>query len=47
MAKLEKTLELLRTLIVSTADNTVQIRKDTLYGIQTCLHNVQENIEFL
>ena len=47
MAKLERILELLRTLIMSTANNTVKINKASLSDIQTCLQYAQEKIEFL
>ena len=47
MAKLERTLELLRTLIMSTANSTVKINKASLSDIQTCLQYAQEKIEFL
>jgi len=40
-------LELLNTLIHSTMANTIMIDKAIVADIQTCLKNVQENIEFL
>lgn len=39
-------LKLLNTLIFSTVDGKVNISKDTLCDIQTCLHNAREKIEF-
>ena len=47
MAKLERILELLRTLIVSTADSAIIINKDIIADIQKCIQNAQEKIEFL
>ena len=47
MAKLERILELLRTLIMSTANSTVKINKSSLSDIQTCLQYAQEKIEIL
>ena len=47
MAKLERILELLRTLIASTADSAIIINKEIIADIQKCMQNAQEKIEFL
>ena len=47
MAKLERILELLRTLIMSTANSKLKINEAFLSEIQTCLKNAQEKIDFL
>jgi len=47
MARISEVLELMKTLIQSTVDDTLQISKGSLSEIQTCLYNAQENIEFL
>ena len=47
MGKLYGVLELLNTLIHSSVENIVNINKDTLCDIQSCLRNAQEKIDFL
>ena len=47
MVKLERILELMRALIISTADNTIKINKTTIAKIKKCLQNSQEKIDFL
>lgn len=44
MSKIERILELLRTVIIFTIDNTVKINKDTIADIQKCIQNAQEKI---
>lgn len=47
MARINNFLELLSTLMLSIVEDTVKVNKDTLFDIQTCLQNAQENIDFL
>ena len=47
MARFDDVLELLNTLIHSTIGGKVNVSKDTLCDIQTCLHDAQEKIDFL
>lgn len=47
MMRLNDLLEFLRTLMLSIIHNNVQIKKDTLSSIETCLQNAQDKIEFL
>ena len=47
MTQIGEILEFLKTLIHSSDHGTVRISKASLVDIRTCLHNVQENIEFL
>lgn len=47
MDRIGVVLELLDTLVHSTMENTIMIDKAIVADIQTCLKNVQENIEFL
>ena len=44
MVIIDNLLELLRTLIVSNAESTIKVSKDTLTDIQTSSQNVQEKI---
>jgi len=47
MARTSEVLQFLKTLILSTVDDTLQISKGSLLDIQTCLQNAQEKIDFL
>lgn len=47
MATFDDVLELLNTLIHSTIGGMVNVNKDTLCDIQTCLHDAQEKIDLL
>ena len=47
MARINNLLELLRALIASTVESTININKDTLSKIHTCLQNEHEKIDFL
>ena len=47
MALIYDVLDLLNTLIQSNDGGMVNINKDTLCDIKTCLHDAQENIDFL
>ena len=47
MTRIDDALQLLNSLIFFTIDGMVKVSKETLFNIQTCLQNAQENIEFL
>lgn len=47
IAKIGEVLEFLKTMIHLSGRGIVRINKASLVDIRTCLHNVQENIEFL
>jgi len=47
MTQIGNLLEILRTLIMSTNENTINISKETLFDIQICLQHTQEKIDFL
>jgi len=47
MGRLYGVLELLNTLIHSSVENIVEINKDSLFEMQTCLQDAQEHIDFL
>ena len=47
MGSLYGVLELLNTLIHSSVENIVEINKDSLFEMQTCLQYAQEQIDFL
>lgn len=46
-ARIGEVLEFLKTPIPSSDHGTIRISKASLVDIRTCLHNLQENIEFL
>ena len=47
MTKLNDLVELLRNLMLSTVHNDVQVSKDMLCDIQSCLQNAKSTINFL
>jgi len=47
MNQIGNLLELLRTLIMSTTKSIINISKETIFDIQTCLQHTQEKIDFL
>ena len=47
MTRASDWLELLSSLMSSTVHSSVQISKDMLFDIKTCLRNAQEKIKFL
>lgn len=47
MTQVGNLLDLLRTLIMTTTESTININKETLFDIQTCLQDTQEKIDFL
>lgn len=47
MARINKVLEFLKTLVLSTTHDTLKANKVSLIDIQVCLQNTQEKIDFL
>lgn len=47
MAKLNDLVQLLSNLMLSTVHNDVQVNKDMLCDIESCLQNAKSTIEFL